>query len=172
MRRILAVTIPVGFTLAFASFGAGTLPPRSDSSRAALVSLGQEYSDLQQWATAIASAADTLDSTNPESARVLAGQLARLMLPLEQDFEKTTASLSTTQLESVLPLWERMVFAHAGFAMLLERASTLGVDPALDPSELQDLAGQLSAVLDFAAEIQRLVLTRLTTPPETPIRIT
>jgi hypothetical protein len=65
-----------------------------------------------------------------------------------------------------------MVFAHAGFALLQERASTLGVDPALDPSELQDLAYELSVVLDFAAEIQQMVLTELVTPPPLPTRLT
>jgi len=63
-----------------------------------------------------------------------------------------------------------MVFAHAGFALLLERASTLGVDPSIDPSELHDLAYQLSVVLEIAAEIQRRALTELITPPPTPIR--
>jgi hypothetical protein len=93
------------------------------------------------------------------------------MGPLEEDFEETTAALSTTQLEQILPLWERMVFAHAGFAMLQERASTLGVDPALDPSELHDLADELSAVLDFAAQIQQMVLDELM-PAPTPTRLT
>jgi hypothetical protein len=155
--------------LNLASFGVGTIPPRADSSRAALVSLGQEYGDLQLWATAITQATDTLES--PESARALAHQLARVMGPLEKDFEKTTAALSTSQLEQILPLWERMVFAHAGFALLQERASTLGVDPSIDPAELHDLAFQLSVVLDFAAQIQRLALIELITPPPTPIRV-
>jgi hypothetical protein len=155
--------------LNLASFGTGTMPLRTDSSRAALVSLGQEYGDLQRWATAIAEATDTLESA--ERARALANQLARVMGPLEKDFEKTTAALSTSQLEQILPLWERMVFAHAGFALLQERASTLGVDPAIDPSELHDLAFQLSVVLDFAAQIQRLALIELITPPPTPTRL-
>jgi len=144
------------------------MPARTDTSRAALVSLGQEYGDVQQWATAIVEASDTLEST--ERARVLADQLARVMGPLGKDFEKTTASLSTAQLEQILPLWERMVFAHAGFALLQERALSLGLDPFLDPSELHDLAYQLSVVLDVAVEIQRRALTELITPPTTPIR--
>jgi hypothetical protein len=144
------------------------MPLRTDSSRAALVSLGQEYGDLQQWATAIAEATDTLEST--EHARALAHQLARVLSPLEKDFERTTASLSTAQLEQILPLWERMVFAHAGFALLHERVSTLGVDPSISPAELHDLAYQLSVVLGVAAEIQRRALTELITPPSTPIR--
>ncbi len=172
MRRTLALAGLVSFILSLTSFGTETMPPLADSSRAALVSLGQEYDDLQQWATAVAVASDTLDSGNAERARVLADQLARLMGPLEQDFEKTTAALSTTQLELILPLWERMAFAHAGFALLLERAAKLGGDPVIDPAELHDVAAQLSAVLDFAAEIQRLALTRLTTPMPTPIRLT
>jgi hypothetical protein len=155
--------------LNLASFGTGTMPPRTDSSRAALISLGQEYGDLQQWATAIAETADTLESL--ERARALAHQLARVIGPLEQDFEKTTAALSATQLEQIFPLWERMVFAHAGFAILQEKASSLGLDPSIDPAELHDLAFQLSVVLDFAAQIQRLVLTELTTPPATPTRL-
>jgi len=169
VRRTLTLAGLTTLALNLASFGTGTLPPRTDSSRAALVSLGQEYGDLQQWATAIAEATDTLE--NAERARALAHQLARVMGPLEQDFEKTTAALSTSQLEQILPLWERMVFAHAGFALLQERASTLGVDPSIDPSELHDLAFQLSVVLDFAAQIQRLALTELITPPPTPIRV-
>jgi hypothetical protein len=42
----------------------------------------------------------------------------------------------------------------------------------LDPSEVHDLAFQLSAVLDFAAQIQRMLLTELITPVPTPIRLT
>ena len=170
MRRILIVA---GVTVLFSSlvsFGTVCMPLRADSSRAALVSLGEEYGNLQQWAAAIAEATDTLE--NAEGARALAGQLARVLGPLEEDFEKTTAALSTSQLEQVLPLWERMVFAHAGFALLQERASTLGVDPALEPSELQDLAHELSVVLDFAAQIQQMVLIELITRPPTPARLT
>jgi hypothetical protein len=93
------------------------------------------------------------------------------MDPLEKDFENTTAALSTSQLEQILPLWERMVFAHAGFALLQERASTLGLDPSIDPAELHDLAFQLSVVLEFASQIQRLALTELITPPPIPTRL-
>ena len=168
MRRTLTLAGLATLALNLASFGTGSMPPRTDTSRAALVSLGQEYGDLQQWATAIAEATDTLESG--EHARALAHQLARVMGPLEKDFEETTAALSTSQLEQILPLWERMVFAHAGFALLQERASMLGVDPSVDPSELHDLAYQLSVVLDIAAEIQQRALTELITPPETPIR--
>ena len=168
MRRTLTLAGLTTLALNLASFGTGTMPPRTDSSQVALVSLGQEYGDLQRWATAIAEATDTMEST--ERARALAHQLARVMGPLEKDFEETTASLSTAQLQQILPLWERMVFAHAGFALLQERASTLGVDPSIDPSELHDLAYQLSVVLEIAAEIQRRALTELITPPPTPIR--
>ena len=170
MRRTL---ILAGFTtvvMNLASFGTGTTPPRPDTSRAALISLGQEYGDLQLWAEAIAEDTDTLTAMDAERARTLARQLVKVIGPLEQDFEKTTASLSTTQLEQVLPLWERMVFAHAGFLLLQEEAAVLGTDPALDPSELRDVASQLSAVLDFASEIQRRILEELTTPVLTPIR--
>lgn len=170
MRRILIVAGAATLFSNLGSFSMGSMPLRVDSSRAALVSLGQEYGELQQWATAIVEATDTLE--NAERARALAGQLARVLGPLEQDFERTTAALSTTQLEQVLPLWERMVFAHAGFALLQERASTLGIDPALDPAELQDLAYELSVVLDFAAEIQQMVLIELVTPPPLPTRLT
>ena len=169
MRRYLALAGVTTLALNLASFGTGNLPPRIDTSRAALVSLGREYGDLQQWATAITEATDTLESA--ERTRALAHQLARVMGPLEADFERTTAALSTSQLEQILPLWERMVFAHAGFAMLQERASNLGGDPSIDPSELHDLAFELSVVLDFAAQIQRLVLNQLIARPETPIRM-
>ena len=169
MRRTLTLAGLTTLALNLASFGTGTMPSRPDSSRAALISLGQEYGDLQQWATAIAETSDTLESA--ERARALAHQLARVMGPLEKDFENTTAALSTSQLEQILPLWERMVFAHAGFALLQERASTLGLDPAIDPAELHELAFQLSVVLDFAAQIQRLALTELSTPPPTPTRL-
>lgn len=168
MRRILILVGVAALSLNLASFGTGAMPLREDTSRAALLSLGQEYGDVQQWAVAITEATDTLEST--ERARVLADQLARVLDPLEEDFEKTTAALSTSQLEQILPLWERMVFAHAGVLLLQEQAATLGVDPTLDPSELHDLAFQLSAVLDFAAQIQRLVLDQLT-PVETPVRV-
>jgi hypothetical protein len=102
---------------------------------------------------------------------VLADQLAQLMLPLEEDFENTTAALSTAQLELVLPLWERMAFAHAGFVMLQEEAAALGGDPAMQPFELHELVGELSVVLEFAVEMQRLVLSQLSTPAPTSIRI-
>ena len=142
---------------------------RADMSQAAIESLGDEYWQLQQWATAVAQTTDTLDSA--ERARVLADQLARVMQPLEGDFERTTAALSTSQLEQVLPLWERLVFAHAGVVLLQEQASSLGLDPSLDPSELHDLAYQLCVVLDVASEIQRMLLEELTTPPPTPLRL-
>jgi hypothetical protein len=64
-----------------------------------------------------------------------------------------------------------MVFAHAGFALLQERASILGVDPSIDPAELHDLAFQLWVVLDFAAQVQRLALIELITPPPTRTRL-
>ena len=169
MRRIAILWGLAALTVAGASFNTGTTPLRSDSSRAELARLGQEYGDLQQWVAAIAATSDTLP--NPERARVLADQLARLMRPLENDFEKTTASLSTTQLESILPLWERMAFAHAGIVLLQEQAAELGGDPALEPAELHQLADELSAVLDFAAAVQQMVLEQLTTPIPTPIRL-
>ena len=168
MRRTLTLAGLTTLALNLASFGTGTTSLRTDTSREALVGLGQEYGDLQLWATAIVEASDTLESA--ERARALAHQLARLMGPLEQDFENTTAALSTAQLEQILPLWESMVFAHAGFALLQERAASLGLDPAIDPAELHDLAYQLSVVLDVAAKIQRRALTELIVPPETPIR--
>ncbi|HEX5576316.1 MAG TPA: hypothetical protein VFX42_10620, partial [Gemmatimonadales bacterium] len=115
---------------------------------------------------------DTLPSEGSERARALADQLARILGPLEGEFERTTASLSTAQLELVLPLWERMAFAHAGFAMLQEEAATLGGDPGLQPAELHHLADELSAVVDFAAEIQRQIMSELTAPVATPIRVT
>ena len=164
---LMGVTV-LSVNLAIPSGNAVSL--RADMSQAALESLGDEYWQLQQWANAVAQTTDTLDSV--ERARALADQLARVMQPLEGDFEKTTAALSTSQLEQVLPLWERLVFAHAGVVLLQEQASSLGLDPSLDPSELQDLAYQLSGVLDFASEIQRLLLDQLTTPVPTPLRLT
>jgi hypothetical protein len=172
LLRILALTGFAGLTFALGSMGSGPMPLRPDRSRAALTSLGQEYGSLQQWATAIATVTDTMPADGSEHARVLAHQLARLILPLEERFEKTTAALSTAQLELALPLWERMAFAHAGFAMLQERAAALEEDPGLQPDELHDLAAELSAVLDFASEIQQLLLDLLTTPAPSSIRIT
>jgi hypothetical protein len=171
VRRIAILWGLGAMAVSAASFGGGTMPERQDSSRVELAKLGQEYGDLQLWAAAIAATSDTLAADRGERARVLADQLARLMRPLEEDFERTTASLSTTQLQAVLPLWERMAFAHAGFVLLQEQAAELGGDPTLNPAELRDLADQLSAVLDFAAEIQQRVLEELTTPPPTPIRL-
>lgn len=171
MRRIATLWGLAALTVAGASFNTGTMALRGDSSRAELAKLGQEYGDLQQWAAAIAATSDTLPAENAEPARVLADQLARLMRPLENDFERTTASLSTTQLESILPLWERMAFAHAGLVLLREQAAELGGDPALQPAELRQLADELSAVLDFAAELQQMVLEQLTAPIPTPIRL-
>jgi hypothetical protein len=171
VRRIATLWGLAALTVAVASFSTGTMPLRGDSSRMELAKLGQEYCDLQQWAAAIAATSDTLPADNAERARVLADQLARLMRPLEKDFERTTASLSTSQLELVLPLWERMAFAHAGFVMLQEQAAELGGNPAPEPAELRELADQLSAVLDFAAEVQQMVLEQLTTPTATPIRL-
>jgi hypothetical protein len=171
VRRIATLWGLAALTVAGASFNTGIMPLRSDSSRAELAKLGQEYGDLQQWVAAIAATSDTLPTENAELARVLADQLARLMRPLENDFERTTASLSATQLESILPLWERMAFAHAGLVLLQEQATELGGDPALQPAELRQLADELSAVLDFAAEVQQMVLEQLTPPISTPIRL-
>lgn len=171
MRRTLILAGLTTVVLNLASFGTGTTPPRPDTSRAALMNLGREYGDLQLWAEAIAEATDTLTATDSELARSLARQLVKVIGPLEQDFKNTTASLSTSQLELVLPLWERMVFAHAGFLLLQEEAAILGTDPALDPSELRDVVSQLCAVLDFASEIQRRILDELTAPVSTPIRV-
>lgn len=156
---------------ALGGVGSGELSLRPDSSQAALRSLGQEYGDLQQWVAAISETADTLPAGSSESARVLADQLAHLMLPLEEDFENTTAALSTAQLELVLPLWERMAFAHAGFVMLQEEAAALGGDPGMEPFELHALVEELSAVLELAAEMQRQILNQLSTPVPTSIRI-
>jgi hypothetical protein len=170
VQRLLILAGLTTLSLNLASLGRVGMPLRADTSQAALASLGQEYGEVQLWATAVAETTDTLASA--ERARALAQQLAKVMGPLEKDFEKTTAALSTSQLEQVLPLWERLVFAHAGVALLQEQASTLGVDPALQPSELHDLAFQLSVVLDFAAQIQRMLLIELITPAPTPLRLT
>jgi hypothetical protein len=169
--RLLALAGLASATLALGGLKPGAGPLRPDTSRAALASLGHEYEDLQQWAAAIATTADTMPPGSSEAARVLADQLAQLMLPLEQDFANTTAALSTAQLELVLPLWERMAFAHAGFVMLQEEAAALGGDPAMQPYELQNLVGELSAVLEFAVEMQRQILDQLTAPAPTTIRI-
>jgi hypothetical protein len=171
MLRGLLVTIVAALTWVWSN-GGDTMPLRADESRAALASLGQEYGELQLWTTAILATTDTLPAEGSEQAAALAQQLARLISPLEDDFARTTASLSTAQLELVLPLWERMAFAHAGLVMLEEEVAALGGDPALQPAELHDIAEQLSAVLDMASELQRMVLEELTAPPETPIRIT
>jgi hypothetical protein len=171
LLRILALPGLATLTFVMGGLGSGSMPLRPDTSRAALASLGQEYGDLQQWASAIIATTDTLQPESSERARAMADQLARLIGPLEQDFERTTAALSTSQLELVLPLWERMAFAHAGFAMLRDEVAALGGDPAMNPAELHDLAAQLSAVLDFATEIQRMVMEELTAPVPTPIRV-
>jgi hypothetical protein len=65
-----------------------------------------------------------------------------------------------------------MAFAHAGFVVLQEQAAELGGDPTLEPVALHDLTDQLSAVLDFAADIQQRVLRELTVPVPTAIRLT
>ena len=169
MLRILVLVGVTVLSLNLRMPGGDAVSLRADMSQAALESLGDEYWQLQQWADAVAQTTDTLDST--ERARALADQLARVMQPLEGDFEKTTAALSTSQLEQVLPLWERLVFAHAGVVLLQEQAASLGLDPSLDPSELQNLAYQLSVVLDFASEIQRMLLDELTTPVPTALRL-
>ena len=172
LLRFLALSALAAVTVVLGSLGPAPLPPRGDSSQAALTNLRQEYDDLQVWASAIAASTDTLPSDGSERARALADQLARILGPLESEFERTTASLSTAQLELVLPLWERMAFAHAGFAMLQEEAATLGGDPTLQPAELHHLADELSAVVDFAVEIQRQIMSELTAPVITPIRVT
>lgn len=171
MLRILALSGLAAVAFALGVAGSGSVPLRGDFSRAALTSLGQEYEELQQWAAAIAATTDTMPTGSSEGARVLADQLAELMLPLEEDFAKTTAALSTAQLELVLPLWERMAFAHAGFVMLQEEAAALGGDPTTEPFQLHELAAELAAVLEFAVEMQRLILNELTTPAPTSIRI-
>lgn len=171
MVRALVVPAFAALTLVLAT-EPDPLPLRADLSREALASLGQEYGELRVWATAIAATTDTLSPGSSERTRVLAQQLARLIRPLEQGFEETTAALSTAQLEMILPLWERMAFAHAGFALLEEEAAALGGDPGLEPAELQEFVAQLTAVLEFAAEIQAMVMSELTQPIETPIRVT
>jgi hypothetical protein len=171
VRRVATLWGLAFGAVALASFSTRPMPLRPDSSQAELTRLGQEYGDLQIWVAAIAATSDTLPDAEAERARVLAGQLARLMRPLEEDFERTTASLSTTQLEMVLPLWERMAFAHAGFALLQEEAAQLGGDPSLRPADLRELADELAAVLDFAAEVQQMVLDQLTATVATPIRL-
>jgi hypothetical protein len=171
VRHTLILAGITTLVLNLASFVMDTTPLRPDTSRAALMNLGEEYGDLQQWAQAIAEATDTLSPANSERARMLALQLVRVIGPVEENFENATAALSTNQLEQVLPLWERMVFAHAGFLLIQEEAASLGTDPALDPAELHDVAVQLSAVLEFALEIQRQILDELTTPISTPIRL-
>jgi len=169
--RLLALAGLAAALYGVGSLGSEAVPLRADVSRTALTSLGQEYDELQQWAAAIAATTDTMPPGSGEAARALAAQLARLMQPLEEDFENTTAALSTAQLELVLPLWERMAFAHAGFVMLQEEAAALGGDPLLEPIELHELATELSAVLEFAVELQRQILDQLTTPAPTTIRI-
>lgn len=171
MRRIAMLWGLAVSAVAVASFSTETTPPRPDSSREELARLGQEYGDLQLWVAAIAATADTIADEHVERTRALADQLARLMRPLEEDFERTTASLSTTQLDLILPLWERMAFAHAGFALLQEEAADLGGDPTLQPAELLELTDELAAVLDFAAEVQQMVLDQLTLPVASPIRV-
>jgi hypothetical protein len=170
LLRILALSGLAAVTFTLGSLAPAPIELRPDSSRAALASLGEEYGELQQWTVAILAATDTLQPASAERARALADQLARLITPLEGDFENTTAALSTNQLDLVLPLWERMAFAHAGLVMLQEQAAALGQDPTIAPAELHDLAFQLSAVLDFAEEIQRMVLDQLTLPVDTSIR--
>jgi hypothetical protein len=68
VRRILIIAGVSALVLNLASSGTDRMPLRIDSSRAALVSLGQEYGNLQQWAAAIAT--DTLE--NAERARAIA----------------------------------------------------------------------------------------------------
>jgi hypothetical protein len=170
--RILALAGLTAVMLAVGELGPEPMPLRGDFSRAALTSLGREYDQLQQWTTAISATTDTMPTGSSEGARVLADQLARLMLPLEENFEKTTAALSTAQLELVLPLWERMAFAHAGFVMLQEEAAAMGGDPTMEPVDLHELVEELSAVLELATEMQRQILNQLTAPPPTSIRIT
>ena len=53
MRRIAILWGLAALTVVGASFNTGTTPLRSDSSRADLARLGQEYGDLQQWVAAI-----------------------------------------------------------------------------------------------------------------------
>lgn len=171
MLRVLALAGLGTLMLVAGRLGPEVVPLRPDSSQAALTTLGQEYDDLQQWAAAIAATTDTMPTGSSEGARVLASQLAQLMVPLERDFENTTAALSTAQLELVLPLWERMAFAHAGFVMLQEEAAGLGKDPMMEPFELHQLVGELSAVLELAVEMQRQILNQLTAPAPTTIRI-
>ena len=172
MRRIVLLWGLVILTVTVASFSTETIPLRPDVSREELARLGQEYGDLQLWVAAIAASTDTISEEDAERARVLADQLARLMRPLEKDFERTTAALSTAQLEQILPLWERMAFAHAGFVLLQEEAADLGGDPSLHPAELRELTDELAAVLEFAAEVQQMVLEQLTLPVVTSVRVT
>jgi hypothetical protein len=172
LLRVLALSGVAALTLALSGIRSRPIVLREDNSRIALADLGQEYDDLRQWSVAVLAATDSGQPVNPERARVLAGQLARVIGPLEKDFERTTAAMSTSQIDQVLPLWERMAFAHAGLVMLEEQATSLGDDPSSGPEELHDLANQLSAVVDFATQIQQLILDELTDPVPTSIRVT
>jgi hypothetical protein len=171
VRHTLILAGLTTLVLNLASFVTDTTPLRPDTSRAALIRLGEEYGDLQQWAEAIAEASDTLGAADIEQARMLALHLVRVIGPLEENFENTTAAFSTRQIEQILPLWERMVFAHAGFLLIQEQAASLGTDPVMDPAELHEVALQLLAVLEFALEIQHQILDELTAPIATPIRV-
>jgi hypothetical protein len=172
LLRVLALSGMAALTLAIGSIRSRPIVLRTDNSRVALADLGQEYEDLRQWTEAVLAATDSTQPANAERARVLADQLARVIGPLEKDFERTTAAMSTSQIDQVLPLWERMAFAHAGLVMLQEQATSLGDDPSSGAEELHDLANQLSAVVDFATQIQQLILDQLTNPVPTSIRVT
>src|SRR4051794_7377330 len=87
LLRILALSGLAALTFALGSLAPVPIALRPNTSRAALASLGEEYGELPQWAVAILAATDTLQPASAERARALADQLARLITPLEGDFE-------------------------------------------------------------------------------------
>jgi hypothetical protein len=133
--------------------------------RPALVRLGEHYASLYAGAEAILAATDTIGRNGTEPIQVLAGQLAGELAALQRDFESTTASLRTDQLDVILPLWERMAVAQAGLSMLRDEAAHLREDPAAEAYELQAVAEQLEAVLQLALYGQQGALEALE-PPE------
>lgn len=165
--RCLGSVFLLGLLVAGCGPGVPSVAP--EGGHDALVRLGARYADLHAGAEAILNGGSPLDpeageQLAAERLQVIAGQLAGELAHVEHDFEQTTASLRTDQLDAILPLWERMAMAQAGLSLLRDEALQLREDPSVQPYELLAVAEQLEAVLELALAGQQGALEGLKPP--------
>ena len=133
---------------------------RPPTAYGALRDLEQKYVALEQRAERLQDLA--ADSAVSERLRIEAAAISRELGSLQGSFEITTAALSTEQLSAILPMWERIALAQAGFALLQEDAAGLEADPRLTGAEVRSLAEAISAVAAYARVSGQTAVARLT----------